>query len=113
MYIKLHCTANGYIKAVVFRQDAGAQVAFGETHKLVGAHPHLGGWNPDAAPSMSWSDGDVWTLDLDLPPGEDLEFKVCFWCLHIASSINSLDPPHMSGAVSSGTQPSRILTRGT
>ena len=52
------------------------QVAFGESHKLVGAHPSLGGWNPDNAPAMCWNDGDVWTLDLDLPPDEDVEFKV-------------------------------------
>ena len=53
-----------------------SQVAFGESHKLVGGHPSLGGWDPDNAPAMCWNDGDVWTLDLDLPPEEDLEFKV-------------------------------------
>ncbi|KAK9842786.1 hypothetical protein WJX74_002436 [Apatococcus lobatus] len=56
------------------------QVAFGESHKLIGGHPSLGGWNPDNAPAMCWNDGDVWTLDLDLPSEEDLEFK----CIKVA-----------------------------
>ena len=53
-----------------------AQIPFGEEHKIVGGHPSLGGWNVDAAPAMQWSDGDVWTLDVSLPAGTGLEFKV-------------------------------------
>ena len=25
---------------------------------------------------MKWNDGNVWTLDVDLPEGSDVEFKV-------------------------------------
>ena len=36
----------------------------------------LGGWKIDDAPSMEWNEGSFWTLDLELPAGSDLEFKV-------------------------------------
>ena len=53
------------------------QVAFGETHKIVGGHPSIGDWNVDVAPAMNWSDGDVWNLDVSVPSGTGLEFKAC------------------------------------
>eukprot|EP00879_Flechtneria_rotunda_P023479 GHRR01024836.1.p1 GENE.GHRR01024836.1~~GHRR01024836.1.p1 ORF type:complete len:450 (+),score=164.92 GHRR01024836.1:256-1605(+) len=34
----------------------------------------LGNWEPDAAPALTWGDGDVWTATLELPPGTH-EFK--------------------------------------
>jgi hypothetical protein len=59
------------------------QIAYGEVHKIVGGHPSLGDWNVDAAPAMQWSDGDVWSLDVSMPAGTSLEFKVghsgCGW----------------------------------
>lgn len=36
----------------------------------------LGDWKIDEAPSMVWNEGSYWTLDLELPAGSDLEFKV-------------------------------------
>ena len=36
----------------------------------------LGNWEPDAAPALTWGEGDVWTATLELPPGTH-EFKVC------------------------------------
>ena len=57
------------------RADAAAQLNFGEVHKIVGGHPALGGWDPSAAPEMRWTDGDVWTLDIDVQPNEGLDFK--------------------------------------
>lgn len=56
------------------------QVSFGEAHKIVGSHSSLGSWNVDAAPLMEWSDGDVWTLDISIPAGEAVEFKVGIDC---------------------------------
>ena len=63
------------------------QVAFGESHKIVGGHPSLGSWDVGAAPFMHWSDGNIWTLDIDVPAGQGLEFKVClsFLCWLIYS----------------------------
>jgi len=51
------------------------QVAFGEAHKIVGADPALGAWDLGAAPAMTWSEGDVWRLEVSLPAGAT-EFKV-------------------------------------
>ena len=52
------------------------QINFGEEHKIVGNVAELGKWNIEQAPSMAWNDGSNWTLDLDVPAGSDLEFKV-------------------------------------
>ena len=52
------------------------QVAFGEKHKLVGGHPALGDWDVSNAPEMQWSQGDVWAIDVQLPEGAEVEFKV-------------------------------------
>lgn len=52
------------------------QVSFGESHKVVGGHPSLGNWDVTNAPLMQWNDGNVWTLEVQLPEGSDIEFKV-------------------------------------
>lgn len=48
---------------------------FGQALKIVGESSLLGSWQPADAPSMAWTDGDVWTLTLGVPPG-DYEFKI-------------------------------------
>ncbi|KAK9835485.1 hypothetical protein WJX74_001225 [Apatococcus lobatus] len=45
------------------------KVQFGEIVKVVGEGDQLGSWDPPAAPAMEWSEGDNWTLQLDLAPG--------------------------------------------
>lgn len=52
------------------------QVSFGESHKVVGGHPSLGDWDVTNAPQMQWNDGNIWTLEVQLPEGSDIEFKV-------------------------------------
>ena len=54
------------------------QVSFGESHKVVGGHPSLGDWDVANAPQMQWNDGNVWTLEVQLPEGSDIEFKVSY-----------------------------------
>ncbi len=53
------------------------QLKYGEFHKIVGGHPSLGDWNLDAAPQMSWSEGDTWSADVQIPAGQQIDFKVC------------------------------------
>lgn len=53
-----------------------AKVSFGESHKVVGGHPALGNWDVTSAPQMQWNDGNVWTLEVQLEEGSDVEFKV-------------------------------------
>lgn len=63
------------------------QVSFGESHKVVGGHPSLGDWDVSNAPQMQWSDGNVWTLEVQLPEGSDIEFKVPVSNAHLSSSV--------------------------
>ncbi|CAL8471460.1 g11002 [Coccomyxa elongata] len=51
------------------------EVAFGEVIKVVGTQEELGAWDPVAAPGLTWSDGNKWSVDLQLPPGS-YEFKL-------------------------------------
>ncbi|GAB4857338.1 hypothetical protein Ancab_015246 [Ancistrocladus abbreviatus] len=48
---------------------------FGEQFFIVGNDPILGLWNPLGAIPMDWSDGHVWTTELDIPVGKSLQFK--------------------------------------
>ena len=50
--------------------------SFGQSLKVVGSLPELGGWDAAKAPAMFWKDGHVWALELLLPPAT-FEFKVC------------------------------------
>jgi phosphoglucan,water dikinase len=50
-------------------------VRFGESCALVGDLPALGAWDAAAALPMEWTEGDVWTAEVALPPGAELEFK--------------------------------------
>lgn len=43
--------------------------------QLVGSLPGLGSWSLDRAPSMQWTQGHTWVLELNLPL-KDFEFKV-------------------------------------
>jgi hypothetical protein len=48
---------------------------FGTFLKAVGGGQQLGEWEVDAAPPLQWSEGDVWSTSLLMPPGT-YEFKV-------------------------------------
>lgn len=48
---------------------------FGEALKVVGANPEVGEWQVEAAPTLEWSEGDVWTVDLKIPAESELTFK--------------------------------------
>ncbi|CAA6655138.1 unnamed protein product [Spirodela intermedia] len=48
---------------------------FGEQFLLVGEDTKLGSWKPGSATPMEWSDGDVWTVEMDLPVGKEIKFK--------------------------------------
>uniref|UniRef100_A0A061RNS8 Phosphoglucan, water dikinase n=2 Tax=Tetraselmis sp. GSL018 TaxID=582737 RepID=A0A061RNS8_9CHLO len=51
------------------------EVEFGEGHKIVGSCRQLGDWSPDNAAEMQWSEGHVWTAEVALEPGQEVEFK--------------------------------------
>ncbi len=48
--------------AVPYRCEFGQHIA------LVGSDEFLGDWDVRRGVPMNWQDGDVWTVDLELPP---------------------------------------------
>ena len=40
---------------------------FGQHLRLVGSTEHLGRWDADHGVVMRWSDGDLWSVEVDLP----------------------------------------------
>ena len=65
------CTADGQDSnsdamrvsfAVPYRCEFGQHIA------LVGSDEYLGQWDAQRGVPMNWTHGDVWTVDLDLPP---------------------------------------------
>ncbi|ESW05909.1 hypothetical protein PHAVU_010G002900 [Phaseolus vulgaris] len=48
---------------------------FGEQFLLVGGDPMFGSWNPLEALPMTWSEGDVWSVEMDIPVGNSIQYK--------------------------------------
>lgn len=48
---------------------------FGQTLRVVGSLPELGAWEPQHAPTMTWSESHQWSLECALPQ-RSFEFKV-------------------------------------
>lgn len=44
--------------------------------KVCGSLDSLGKWDLDKAPSMVWSEGDVWSLEVEAPVGTEAEYKL-------------------------------------
>ncbi|XP_058003016.1 uncharacterized protein LOC110651797 isoform X2 [Hevea brasiliensis] len=51
------------------------ECSFGEQFALVGDDQMFGMWDPENAIPLNWSDGHVWTLELDIPIGKSIQFK--------------------------------------
>ena len=47
----------------------------GDEVRVVGSHPCLGGWDSSRAPRMEWSEGGLWSCELELPAGSVHEYK--------------------------------------
>lgn len=48
---------------------------FGQQFHVIGDAPQLGSWKPKAAVPLEWSEGDIWTTDVDVPVGKQIEYK--------------------------------------
>ncbi|KAK6943519.1 Carbohydrate binding module family 20 [Dillenia turbinata] len=48
---------------------------FGEQFLVVGDDPVLGLWDPEGAIPLEWSDGHLWTLELDIPTEKSIQYK--------------------------------------
>ncbi|KAK4755430.1 hypothetical protein SAY87_009187 [Trapa incisa] len=62
-------------KTVHVRFQLKKECQFGEQFLLVGNDPILGSWDPSSAIPMNWSDGNLWTLDLNIQVGRQIRFK--------------------------------------
>lgn len=49
--------------------------SFGQNFLIVGDDPIFGLWDPTNAVPLTWSEGHVWTVDLDVPVGKCIKFK--------------------------------------
>jgi hypothetical protein len=63
-------TAAGAVSFAVTKR-----VRFGQSLRVVGSVPQLGDWDPSRAPELVWSEGDVWTGEVALPPGAEAAYK--------------------------------------
>jgi hypothetical protein len=61
--------------SVMVKVSAVFSGVVGDKVLMCGSCRALGNWEPDAAPSLTWGEGDVWTATLEMPPGAH-EFKV-------------------------------------
>ncbi|KAF7845381.1 Phosphoglucan, water dikinase, chloroplastic [Senna tora] len=48
---------------------------FGEQFLIVGDDPIMGAWDPSNALPMTWSEGHVWFVEMDIPVGKTIQFK--------------------------------------
>ncbi|GMI96445.1 hypothetical protein like AT5G01260 [Hibiscus trionum] len=62
-------------KTITVKFQLQKECSFGEHFFLVGDHPMLGSWNPESALPLTWSEGHVWTAELDIPVGVPIQFK--------------------------------------
>lgn len=53
-----------------FKVSLKKKIGLGEAFKLVGNCPELGRMKPECAPSMKWTEGDVWVWEGKIQPGQ-------------------------------------------
>ena len=46
-----------------------ARLAYGQSIALAGSHQALGSWDANDSLALTWSDGHVWTGEVDMPSG--------------------------------------------
>ncbi|KAK2972639.1 hypothetical protein RJ640_018346 [Escallonia rubra] len=62
-------------KAVHVKFQLERECSFGQQFHIVGDDPMFGSWDPIEAVPLNWSDGHVWTAELDVPIGKSIKFK--------------------------------------
>ncbi|KAK8512186.1 hypothetical protein V6N13_097150 [Hibiscus sabdariffa] len=62
-------------KTISVKFQLQKECSFGEHFFIVGDHPMLGLWDPESAVPLTWSEGHVWTAELDIPVGVSIQFK--------------------------------------
>lgn len=62
-------------RKVHVRFQVQRECQFGEQFLVIGDDPALGSWDPSSAVPLDWSDGHIWSVELDIPIGRDIQFK--------------------------------------
>ncbi|XP_073142569.1 uncharacterized protein [Henckelia pumila] len=62
-------------KTVHVRFKLTKECAFGQHFVVVGDDPCLGLWDPSDGVRFDWSDGHLWTAELDVPCGKVIKYK--------------------------------------
>mmetsp|Transcript_27635 Transcript_27635/g.58501 ORF Transcript_27635/g.58501 Transcript_27635/m.58501 type:complete len:229 (+) Transcript_27635:213-899(+) len=78
-------------------------VAFGDEVCVVGDAQGLGSWSLSKAKKLEWHDGDVWSAQVDLPSGADIQYK------YAITSHNQEDAKWMPGPNFSVSVPDSAL----
>ncbi|XP_020525055.1 uncharacterized protein LOC18437921 isoform X3 [Amborella trichopoda] len=73
--LSIHVSQKLMCSSVSCSSEPEKECMFGQQFFIVGEHPSLGSWDPTAALLMDWSDGHVWTTDLEVPAGTTLLYK--------------------------------------
>lgn len=63
-------------KTVHVKLQLQKECLFGEQFLIVGDDPMLGLWDPSDAIPLEWSDGHIWTVELDIPVDKSIQFKL-------------------------------------
>ncbi|KAI3666986.1 hypothetical protein L6452_42027 [Arctium lappa] len=71
----LETKAKTEAQTVRVRFQLQRKCSFGQNFLIVGDDPIFGLWDPSNAIPLTWSDGHVWTVDLDIPVGKCIKFK--------------------------------------
>eukprot|EP00268_Persea_americana_P037304 TRINITY_DN36951_c0_g1_i4.p1 TRINITY_DN36951_c0_g1~~TRINITY_DN36951_c0_g1_i4.p1 ORF type:complete len:386 (+),score=95.20 TRINITY_DN36951_c0_g1_i4:220-1377(+) len=62
-------------KTVHVKFQVQKECQFGQQFLLTGEDPMFGLWDPENAVALDWSDGHVWSVELDIPVGKTIQFK--------------------------------------
>ncbi|KAG8374403.1 hypothetical protein BUALT_Bualt11G0128200 [Buddleja alternifolia] len=72
---EIHTIYSDSTKTVHVRFKLNKECAFGEHFFIVGDDPILGLWEPSDGVPLNWSDGHIWTADMDIPIGKVIKYK--------------------------------------
>lgn len=68
----LRCAASSALEVTRVTRVAikvPARLAYGQSIALAGSHQKLGSWDASSALALTWSDGHIWTGEVDMPSG--------------------------------------------
>ncbi|XP_028764404.1 uncharacterized protein LOC114722525 [Neltuma alba] len=66
---------NEETKVVRIKLQLQKDCLFGEQFLVVGDDPMIGAWDPSNALPMTWSEGHLWFVEMDVPMGRTIQYK--------------------------------------